>query len=581
MEPNGTLAGLSVPIAAALRSYSIAHLRHDLAAGLTVAAVTIPQAMGYALVAGLPPVVGLYTALITCAVAALFSPSRYLIHGPTNAIAIALYSALAELGIASPADRWQAAVTLSLLTGLLQVACAAFRVGDLTRFVSRGVLLGFMVAAAILISGTQLKHVLGMPNFPSGLPRWQAVLVALLTLTVLIGLRKAGNRLGIRLPEMFLALAAAGGLVWMAGWEDGTVEVVAGLSARLPEPRIPELSITQLRQLSGPALAIAILGLLEALAIAKALAIRDKTQVEPNQQCFSEGIANAVGALFGCMPGSGSFTRSAVNYAAGARSQLSGIFASLCVGMAILYLAPLAKFVPVAALGTILIVAAWRMVEWRDVVYFVRASRSDAAVLLTTAVAGVCISVEFAILAGTILSVLLYMPRAGRLYLSELVVTAEGVVRERTPADPVCSRLCMFNLEGELFFGSAPALEQAISLMKARIGPQTKALVLRLKRIRNPDATCLEILHGFLGEVRASGVTVFLCGVRPELAGALRRTGMTALVGHAHVYREQPGVWSSTLEAVRAAYALLGDELCEHCPRRHSSRSEAAWYYVI
>lgn len=580
LSESGALSTLSVPLLESLRTYRLSDLRNDLVAGLTVAAVTIPQAMGYALVAGLPPVVGIYTALVTCAAAAVLSPSRYLVHGPTNAISIAVFSALSELGLSTVEQKLHAAIALSCMVGCLQVAFALFRAGDLTRFISRGVLLGFMVAAAVLITLTQIPHLLGSSGlYPYSLQPY-TVAVAAFTALLLFLLRLLAAWTGFRLPDMFLALLGASLLVWCFGWDEKGVAVVGSIPSALPRPSVPTLGLAELRQLSGPALAISILGLLEALAIARSLAMRENTAMEPNQQCLSEGVANLTGSLFGCMPGSGSFTRSAVNYSAGARTQVSSIFASLFVAAAVLYLGPLARYVPLSSLATILVVAAWRMVEWKDLGYFLRATRSDAAVVVVTALAGVLISVEFAILAGSILSVLLYMPRAARLYLSELVVTSEGVVRERTAADPVCTRLAMFNLEGELFFGSAPSLEEAIQLMRLRITPETKAVLIRLKRVRNADATCLEILHRFVEQLVSRGVTVFLCGVRPDLAPALRRTGIVQLIGPERLFREQPDVWSSTLQAVRAAYEVLGQDLCDRCPRRQGRQAEA-WYYVI
>ena len=585
-----------LPGLAAIRTASARDIAHDLVAGLTVGLITVPQAMGYALVAGLPPEVGLYTAIVSGLVAAILSPSAYLVHGPTNAISIAVFAALAHFGSLDVHERVTLAVLLSILVGLIQTALGIFRAGDLTRFVSRGVLLGFMVAAAVLIVLTQVPHVLGIeakdsPKHAGWLladllrsvhrpPHLLTVLLAAASAVCLVLLRWVRDRLRWPVPELFLTMTLAAVAVWALDLAQAGVAVVGELSTSLPVLRWPSLEWGAVERLAGSALAIALLGLLEALAIARSLALRNGEAFDANQQCVSEGLANLVGGLFGCMPGSGSFTRSAVNYEAGARTQLAAVIAAVSVALLVLWLAPLARYVPLATLGVILIVAAWRMIDWPALRYHLRATRVDAAIVLLTALAGVLISVEFAILAGTFLSVVCYVPRAARLYLTELVVSGEGVVRERRPGDLACERMVMFDLEGELFFGAAPALEEGLDAIERRIGPNTRVILLRLKRVRNADATCLELLHDRVARWRSAGLPVLLCGVRPDLAVSLRRTGVTRIIGTDALFRERPEAWSSTLEAVRYAYGLLDDDLCTHCPRRKCGKAEA-WYYVI
>ncbi len=593
-RPDEGLRGW-LPGLAALRTASLGSLVRDVTAGLTVAFITVPQAMGYALVAGLPPEVGLYTAIVTGLVASLLSPSPYLVHGPTNAIAIAVFSSLAHSGAAAVEERIGLAVLLSVLVGVIQTALGLFRAGDLTRFISRGVLLGFMLAAAVLIALTQVPHLLGnsrlIADRPGGwllgsllrslnhAPHLPTVMVAAWSAATLVVLRWLKARLGWPIPELFLAMVVAAAVVWALDLADSGVAVVGTLPGSLPALRPPAWDWAAVERLAGSALAIALLGLLEALAIARSLALRQGETLDANRQCLSEGLANLVGGLFGCMPGSGSFTRSAVNYEAGARSQLAAALASAIVAAAVVWAAPLAQYVPLATLGVILIVAAWRMIDWPALVYHLRATPADAAIVLLTASTGLLISVEFAILAGTLLSVVCYVPRAARLYLTELVVAEEGVVRERREADPGCERILMFDLEGELFFGAAPALEEGLDAIDRRVGAATRVILLRLKRVRNADATCLELLHDWLARWRGRGLRVLLCGVRPDLAQALRRSGVTAVVGSEAVFRERPEAWSSTLEAVRYAYELLGEERCPHCPRRNGGSE--AWYYVI
>ncbi len=230
----------------------------------------------------------------------------------------------------------------------------------------------------------------------------------------------------------------------------------------------------------GSAMAIAVLGLLEAIAMVKAIAVQTRQKIDINQQCLSEGLANMAGSFFQCYPGSGSLTRSAINHQAGAVTQWSGIISALGVALTVLAFAPLARYIPRAALAGILIFSAWRMIDRHRLLYHLRATRFDAVIVLATAVAAVGISVEFCILIGAMLSFLFYVPRAAKLHMSELIVTPERVIRERVSSDPRCQRLRIYDFEGELFFGSAPDFEEVLEHIEKESAGGIRVVVLRL-----------------------------------------------------------------------------------------------------
>jgi SulP family sulfate permease len=266
---------------------------------------------------------------------------------------------------------------------------------------------------------------------------------------------------------------------------------------------------------------------------------------------------------------------------AGAVSQWSGVIAAAAVALTVLLFAPYARYVPRAALSGILIVTAFRMVNFRELAYYLRASRFDAAIVSITALSAVLISIEFCILIGTFCSFLFYVPRAARLHMARLTVTPERVIREAQPSDPPCYRLLLFNLEGELFFGSAHDLEKHLDAIRSQCTPLTRMVVLRLKRARNPDAVCLRLLDEFIADMQARGITVYLCGVRRDLAEALERGRVIERLGRERLFLEANATWSSTLDAVRHAYGQLGEDLCPHCPRRQSGKEPEGWYYMI
>ena len=240
--------------------------------------------------------------------------------------------------------------------------------------------------------------------------------------------------------------------------------------------------------------------------------------------------------------------------------------------------APYARVIPRAALAGILIVTAGRMIDWRGLVYHVRATRFDAAIVAVTAVSAVAISIEFCVLVGVFMSFMLTIPRAGRMLRTEFVVTPEGAIHERLPDDAVCGHILIFGLEGELFFGAASALERHFEYIESRIDAQTRVVVLRMKRLRNPDAAGLTMLEGFLERLTARGVPLFMCGVRNRLYQTMKKTGLAARLGDHEVFLEQPVRQTSTLQAIRKAHTLLKDP-CPICRRDITVGDNL--YYVI
>ena len=569
--PTGLLR--FIPALHALKGYTRMDARADLAAGLTVAAVAVPQAMAYAMVAGVPPQYGLYTAIVMTAVGALFDSSKQLINGPTNATSIAALSATAA--IVGAEAKLEAVILLGFLVGAIQLAITFLRLGDLTRFISHSVIVGFTAGAGTLLVLDQVKNLFGLQAVGDphdhflirfGRTLWESEGPHLPTLAVGLGsiaavllLRALKERLGwALLPEFLLVVAGAALATRALGLEALGVRVTGELPTSLPPFDVPTLDLGLMEQLSTSAFAIALLGLLEALAMAKAIAARSGQRLDLNQQCLSEGIANFTGSFFQCIPGSGSLTRSAINQQAGASTQWSGVWSAAAVALIIFLFAPWARYIPRSALAGILMVTAWRMVDRKALVYAVRATRFDAILVVATALAAVFVSIEFCILIGVFLSFGLAVPRAGRMLLTRFVVGEDGFVHERLDGDRLDPRLLIFGLEGEMFFGAGPALEAHLDTIEHSITPDTRVLLVRVKRVRSPDAVGMHLLDAFIERVSSRGVTVLLCGVRDEFEEVLRRTGLHTRLGDAHVFREAAVRQTSTAMAVTYADRLLG-----------------------
>lgn len=584
-----------VPAFDSLRTYRAADARSDVLAGLTVAAVAVPQAMAYAMIAGLPVEHGLYTAIVMTFVGALFDSSRQLINGPTNAISIAVLSVIGAID--APGERVSAAILLAFMVGTIQLVIALLRLGDLSRYISHSVIVGFTVGASVLLVLDQMKNLLGLravgdvhDHFvvrfyrtmtEGGSVHPATAAVGFGAVALVLAVRWLKSRVGLRfLPDLLLVVVAAAWLVGAMRLDAIGVKVVGEIPAKLPSFALPRFDLDSMHRMSDGALALAVLGLLEAVAMAKAIAAQTRQKLDINQQCVSEGVANLAGSFFQCFPGSGSLTRSSINQQAGAATQWSGVVSAIAVALIVLLFAPYARFVPRAALAGILMVSAYKMVDWKGFFYHLRATRFDTAIVVVTAVSAIAISIEFCVLIGVLMSFMLTIPRVGQVRLTEFVLTSEGGVHERLDDDTACDRILIYGLEGELFFGASTSLEHHFDAIEARSSGSTEVIVLRMKRARNPDAVGLLLLDDFLERMQARNIRVLMCGVRPELRDRFAEAGLMTRIGEAQLFLEQPVRQTSTLLAIRHAYELL-TEPCASCPRRDPATRAKALYYAV
>jgi sulfate permease, SulP family len=558
-------------------------VRKDFLAGLTVAALSLPQSMAYALLAGVDPRFGLYTAIVFTAVAAIFGSSRHLINGPTGAVSLVVFSALAIFDPEAKLDSYEAMFLLSIMIGAVQIAIAVTKLGDLTRYISESVVTGFIIGAATLTIIGQVANALGVKAQGTGHQHVLHRLYLTLTQDAPFNLKAVAISGGaiilavlsrqlvrrLKLPQLdtlfvFVALTLA---AYFVGWSTATpggktaISLIETVPSSLPGLHIPEVKLEWALDLSSSAAAIAVLGLLEALAIAKAIAHKSGQRLDYNRQILAEGLGNLVGGFFRCMPGAGSLSRTAINYQAGAVTRFSGLFTAAFVAVTVLVLAPLASYVPRALLAGLLIVAAARLFDIERLRYILHGSRYDAVLLMATAFSAIAINIEFAILIGAAVSIAWYVTRASKLKFAELIVTPERVARARISSDPESQGVLIYDFEGELFFGAAPDferyLEKATEKAKSR---GIKFIVLRLKRVRNPDVVALEVLDVFLQDARRNGVTVLLAGVRPALLAALTQIGITERHSPDFIFSEEEVDYSATLNAIRRAYALAAIE---------------------
>lgn len=580
-------------------NYSWDAARRDLVAGATVAAIAIPQAMAYALIAGVDPRFGLYSAIIVTIVASVLGSSNHLINGPTNAISLVVFSALTSFD--ERFDTYQALFLLAIIVGIIQILIAVFKLGDLTRYVSESVILGFMAGAGLLVAIGQVGNFLGAAKKGTGdqsalVQLWEtltkggpfniyAIGIGVGTILLVLLLRKLITKYKLPQMDMLIGLLIAAGVAAYFGWsipaENGksVVSVVGKIPAALPLFHIPEISWQWISRLLSGALAISFLGLLEALAVAKSIATYTRQPLDYNRQCLAEGVSNLVGGFFQSLPGSGSLTRSSINYQSGAITRWSGIYSGIIVAAVVLLFGPYARFIPKSALAGLLFITAARLIDWKRLGYAIRASRFDAILVFVTALSAIFISVDESILIGVGLSIILFVPRAAKLGIRELVVTPDRVVRERQPEDPPADSVLIYDLEGELFFGGAPELDRYFEKIKEEtIDTGIQYVVVRLRRTRNPDVVTIEHLEHFLRDSEKRGVTVLLAGVRADLAKIISNARFQEWLPADRIFPEEGEKYSATLKAVRHAYQLLEEKNAGTAPARE--KAEAVYYLV-
>jgi sulfate permease, SulP family len=560
-----------------LKNYSWSTARNDLIAGATVAAIAIPQAIAYALIAGVDPKFGLYSAIIITIVASIFNSSSHLINGPTNAISLVVFSALASFD--GRFEAYQALFLLGIIVGIIQIFIAVLKLGDLTRYVSESVILGFMAGAGFLIALGQIGNFVGAAKKGKGdqsviTQTWEtlahgwpfnfyAIGLGTATIIVVLLIRQAINKYKLPKIDMLVGLILASLVAAYFGWSiPGTngksiISTVGTVPAALPGFYIPEVNFEWISKLFTGALAISFLGLLEALAVAKSISTYTRQPLDYNRQCLAEGVGNLVGGFFQSLPGSGSLTRSAINYQSGAITRASGIYSGIIVAAVVLIGGPYARFIPKAALAGLLFITAARLIDWKRLAYAIRASRFDAILVAVTGLAAVFISVDYSILIGVALSIILFVPRASKPGIRELIVTPERVIRERQPEEARAKALLIYDLEGELFFGAAPELDRYLtSITEETDRTAIKYVVLRLRRARNPDVVAIEHLEHFLHDAEKRKVTVLLAGLQPDFVKILNNVGITKWFPADHIFPEEDQTFSATLRAVRYAKQL-------------------------
>ncbi|MCK5720875.1 MAG: SulP family inorganic anion transporter [Thiomargarita sp.] len=549
-------------------------IKADLLAGLTGAVIVLPQGVAFAMIAGLPPEYGLYTAMVTPIIAALFGSSLHLISGPTTAISIVVFSAISHHAEPGTAEFLNLALTLTFLAGVYQLAFGLARLGTLVNFVSHSVVVAFTAGAAILIMTSQLKHILGVyiPKGESFLHTWVDVfnsigLINYYILTVALSTLIAAllfKHFWPRLPYMLLAMIFGSLVSLILGAEANGIHLVGEMPAHLPPLSMPDFSIATIRQLAPEAFAVALLGLIEAVSIARSVATKSNQHINSNQEFIGQGLSNMVGSFFSSYAGSGSFTRSGINYQTGAKTPLSAIFAAIFLALTVLFIAPLTAYLPIAAMGGIILLVGYNLIDFHHIKSIINASRSETSILIVTFLATLLLELEFAIYAGILLSLIFYLNRTASPKIITLAPDPEEKRRHFTNLErqklPECPQLKVIRIDGSLFFGAVSYTSTKLHQMKAT-DPTLTHLLIITKAINFIDVAGAEMLVQEAKYWKEQGGGLYLCGLKMETDKFLRSGGYLDEIGEHNLF-------TAKKEAIAEIYKRLDYQFCQTCERR-------------
>jgi len=552
-----------------------ASTRADLIAGITGALIVLPQGVAFATIAGMPPEYGLYAAMLPAIVAALFGSSWHLVSGPTTAISIAVFAAMSPLAEPGSPEFISMVLTLTFLVGVFQLILGLARMGVLVNFISHTVVIGFTAGAAVLIAASQVKNFFGI-EIARGAPFYVVIerfveqldkinpwvtLVGAVTLAVGI----LAKRYIPKLPYMIVAMVVGSVIAYLLNLELGAqttlIKTVGALPAQLPPLSMPDFSRETLHQVLFPALVVTMLALTEAVSISRAIAVKSEQRIDGNQEFIGQGLSNLVGSFFSSYASCGSFNRSGVNYAAGAKTPMATVYASIFLVLVLLLVAPLASYLPTAAMAGILFLVAWGLIDFHHISSIGKTSRSETVVLWVTLL-GTLVDLEKGIFFGILLSLAIYLFRVSRPNIVPVVPAQEEGAYHFVGAEghPQCPQLSMVRLNGAIFFGAVDHVQNSLMNID-EIDPQKKSVLIVARGISFVDVAGAEMLAQEARRRRKMGGGLYFYRCKDEIYKFLRKSDKLDDIGEDHFFPTMAN-W------IKPVYAKLDPEICRNCTAR-------------
>jgi SulP family sulfate permease len=564
-----------VPILSWGREYNRSALSNDLVAAVIVTIMLIPQSLAYALLAGLPAEAGLYASIAPIILYTVFGTSRALAVGPVAVVSLMTAAALSNIVEQGTMGYAVAALSLAGLSGTMLLAMGVFRLGFVANFLSHPVIAGFITASGLIIAASQLKHILGIEAQGHNLLELAISLIEHLPetnwITAVIGILATGFLFWVRkgLKPLLQRLGLGAGLtgvlvktgpvavvvvttlaVWGLGLADKGVKIVGEVPQSLPPLTLPSFSPTLLGQLLLPAFLISIIGFVESISVAQTLAAKKRQRIDPDQELIGLGAANIGASLTGGFPVTGGFSRSVVNFDAGAETPAAGAFTAIGLAIAAMALTPLIFFLPKATLAATIIVAVLSLVDFSILGRSLNYSKADFAAVLTTIIVTLAMGVEAGVSAGVVLSILLHLYKSSKPHIAEVgqVPGTEhfrNILRHKVITDP---RIVSLRVDESLYFANARFLEDKIQNRVAK-DKQIRHVILQCSAINEIDLSALESLETINERLREMDVQLHLSEVKGPVMDKLKEQ---------HFLREMTGnVYLSQFEAVDQVRKLL------------------------
>lgn len=547
----------------------------DLIAAITGAMIVLPQGVAFATIAGMPPEYGLYAAMVPAIIAALFGSSWHLVSGPTTAISIAVFAAMSPLAVPGSPQFISMVLTLTFLTGLFQLILGLARMGVLVNFISHTVVIGFTAGAALLIAASQVKSFFGLDivrgahfhvvleQFILQFTHINPYVTAVAVITLVSGIL---SRIYIpKIPYMIVAMVigslVAAFLNMEIGFATTHINTVGALPSGLPPFSLPDFSYSTIHKVLFPALIVTMLALTEAVSISRSIAVKSEQRIDGNQEFIGQGLSNVVGSFFSGYASSGSFNRTGVNYAAGARTPLATVYASIFLVLILLLVGPLASYLPTAAMAGILFLVAWSLIDFHHIALISKTNVSEAVVLWVTLL-GTLVDLERGIFFGILLSLIIYLYRVSKPNIVPVVpAREEGSYHFVSAYDHVeCPQLSIVRINGSIFFGAVDHV-QTVLMNIDETNPQRKTVLIAASGIGFVDSAGAELLAQEARRRRKLGGGLYFYRCKDKIYDFLKSSHKLDDIGIGAFFPARSN-WS------KSVYATLDSEICRNCHAR-------------
>lgn len=564
-----------------VRGYQRVNLQADMMAGLTVAIIMLPQAIAFALIAELPPEMGLYAAIVGAVFGALWGSSNQTQTGPTNAISLLVLSTLLVTAEPGTPEFIAAAGLLTVMVGIFQLGMGLARLGVLVNFVSHSVIVGFSTGAGVLIAAKQIRPLLRLEIQSYSLTEiiyntathvhethLPTVMLGVGTMILIVTLRWVNPKL----PSALISMVSASFVVFILGLDKQGVQVIGQLPQNLPPlAQLPLFNRELIAELSTGALAVGSIGLVGTTAIARSISAQTGQRLDSNQEFVGQGLANILSGFFSGYACAGSFARSAVNFKSGAKTPLAAIFSSIFVVLALFTLAPLAAYLPRGALAGVLIVVAYGMIDQEEIKRIFSGTKRDATIMGVTFFGTLFLQIEFAVLAGILLSFAGYIIKTSTPKVYTVLPDSDFRHFIPRPNKKSCPQLGIIDILGDLYFGAANHVEEEI-LNHMERNPRQRFLLLRMHSVNQCDFSGIHMLESIVHAYREKGGDVYMVRVKESLLKVMKSTGFYDHLGQSHFLSEDTAIEHLFYKVLDPAICVYESNVrvfkeCQNLPR--------------